>query len=50
MITKEQEEEFKKRQAAGPKYQNKQLERTTLTKKQYLDFLKSTDSKCNGNS
>ena len=49
-VTAEQIEEFKRRKAAGPKYQDEQLERKEFTKKQYLAFLKATDSKCNGDS
>ena len=50
MINKEQEEEFKQRKAAGPKFSSEELKPQKLTPKQLQAFLKATDSKCNGDS
>ncbi len=55
MVTKEQEEEFKRRKAAGSTVSdedraNFEKNQSRLTKRQYKAFLKATDSKCNGDS
>jgi hypothetical protein len=54
-VTKEQEEEFKRRRAAGSVVTDEEREQfnkagAKLTKAQYKAFLKATDSKCDGDS
>jgi len=50
-ITKEQEEEFKRRKLAGNKISNEEFEnyhnqKPELTSVEFLSFLKATDEKC----
>lgn len=50
-VTKEQEEEFKRRKLAGPQISEEEFEhyhnkRPELTSEDFENFLKATDEKC----